>query len=297
MKIIFNIMVVCLFTIGLPSLSYADADAPAKNKCRSGKRYKTKVKVNGPGCKKEKYGGNDCAGKTSEAELLRPSESNCTCTGSESVPGYVQSAYAYAHAGSDNVTANSYKTTKCSGYKAGGNILLDRKVISDFNGAVYANSRFAEIDYDYNNNQITLKNFSGLLSINSLDYLNEFAIIQLRVDVVTEDANGEDVLTNILFSQASFKNGRLVIIGNGFDYSDFSNSNLQNGNEYTMNQNQKILNLTTNLNEDMVIQVSISTDVGNIMDGDSEIERSSVKLSTSLGMDNLINNAYRELYQ
>jgi len=92
-----------------------------------------------------------------------------------------------------------------------------------------------------------------------------------------------------LFSQASFKNGRLVIIGNGFDYSDFSNSNLQNGNEYTMNQNQKILNLTTNLNEDMVIQVSISTDAGNIMDGDSEIERSSVKLSTSLGMDNLIN--------
>jgi hypothetical protein len=138
------------------------------------------------------------------------------------------------------------------------------------------------MSFDYANNSISLSNFKSLLEINSEDFINEYSIVQVSVDVVTEDENGDDVLSNIFFSQATFKDGRLVFLGDFFKLNDFTSTPLINGRKYELNLDQKLINLNTDIDESMVIEVTINTDAGNILDGDSEIEKSSVAFDASV---------------
>lgn len=276
-----------LLTISIPSIAFADAGASAKNKCRNGKRYKSKAKVNGPNsCQRERYVDKNCSSATSEAVLYRQSTENCTCIGSEWTPSAVTGAYAYAHASAAGITSTSYKTNSCSGYKAGGAPTFVSNKASKFEGAVRAESGFSDLTFDYDDNSITLSDFKSLLQINSEDFINEYSIVQISVDVVKEDANGDDILSNILFAQATFKDGRIVFLGDVFNLSDFKMIQLENGIEYNLNSDQKTLNLGTDIDESMVIEVTINTDAGNILDGASEIERSSVTMDASFNVTN-----------
>ncbi len=283
MKKIIKLAFIGLLTLSLPSVAFADASASAKNKCRNDKRYKSKAKVNGPnGCKREKYVDKNCFSATSEAKLYRESESKCTCIGYEWTPAGVLGSYAYGHASPSEVTSTSWKTGACSGYKAGGAVLFDRMQSSKFEGIVKSETRFSQMSFDYANNSISLSNFKSLLEINSEDFINEYSIVQVSVDVVTEDENGDDVLSNIFFSQATFKDGRLVFLGDFFKLNDFTSTPLINGRKYELNLDQKLINLNTDIDESMVIEVTINTDAGNILDGDSEIEKSSVAFDASV---------------
>ncbi len=288
MKKLIKLVFIGLLALSLPSLAFADASASAKNKCKNGKRYKSKAKVNGPnGCKRDKFVDKNCSSATSEAWLYRQSESNCTCVGYDWAPGRVKGSDAYAHASAAHVTAYSSKTGACSGYKAGGVVNYDRKQSSKFEGIVKSETGFSQMSFDYVNNSISLSNFKSLLEINSEDFVNEYSIVQVSVDIVTEDENGDDVLRNIFFSQATFKDGRLVFLGDLFKLSDFNTTTLQYGRKYELNLDQKMINLNTDIDESMVIEVTINTDAGNILDGDSEIEKSSVAFDASV---NVIDN-------
>lgn len=288
MKKLIKIVFIGFLTMSLPSVAFADGSASAKNKCKNGKRYKSKAKVNGPsGCKRERYKDKDCSSATSEAMLYRQSETNCTCIGSEWTPGGILGSYAYGHASAAAVTSTSWKTGACSGYKAGGSLLFDRKQSSRFEGIVKSETGFSQMSFDYVNNTISLSNFKSLLEINSDDFVNEYSIVQVSVDIVTEDANGDDVLSNIFFSQATFKDGRLLFLGDLFKLDDFNSTALINGRKYELNLDQKLITLNTDIDESMVIEVTINTDAGNILDGDSEIEKSSVTFDASV---NVISN-------
>lgn len=287
MKKLIKIVFIGFLTLSIPSVAFADGSASAKNKCKNGKRYKSKAKVNGPnGCKREKYKDNNCSSATSEANLYRQSEKNCTCIGYEWTPGGVLGSHAYGHASAGQVTSTSWKTGACSGYKAGGLVKFDRNQSSSFEGIVKSETGFSQMSFDYVNNSISLFNFKSLLEINSEDFVNEYSIVQVSVDIVTEDENGDDVLRNIFFSQATFKDGRLVFLGDLFKLSDFNSTSLLNGRKYELNLDQKLINLNSNIDESMVIEVTINTDAGNILDGDSEIEKSSVSLYASVNVSN-----------
>lgn len=276
-------MIIGFLTLNLPHMAFADGSASAKNKCRNDKRYKSKAKVNGPNdCKREKYVDKNCSAATSEAKLHRQSETNCTCIGHEWTPGGVLGSYAYGHASESQVTSTSWKTGACSGYKAGGIVMFDRNQSSIFEGIVKSEAGFTQMSFDYVSNSISLLNFNSLLEINSEDFVNEYSIVQVSVDVVTEDGNGNDVLSNIFFSQATFKDGRIVFLGDLFKLDDFTSTPLTNGRKYEINIDQKLINLNTDIDESMVIEVTINTDAGNILDGGSEIEKSNVTLDASV---------------
>jgi hypothetical protein len=288
MKNLFKIVLLGFLTLSISPVSFADAGASAKNKCKNGKRYKSKAKVNGPNsCKREKYVDINCQYASSEAKLNRKSETNCTCIGYEWTPGGVLGSHAKGYASSSQVYSSSWKTGACSGYKAGGAVMFDRNQSPRFEGDVKSEIGFSEMTFDYVANSISLSRFNSLLEINSEDFANEYSILQVSVDIVTEDANGDDVLSNIFFSQATFKDGRLVLLGDFFKLDDFIYKPLAHGCKYELNLDQKLINLNTDIEESMVIEVTINTDAGNILDGDSEIEKSSVTLDASV---NAINN-------
>ncbi|MCE3295981.1 MAG: hypothetical protein K0R65_1695 [Crocinitomicaceae bacterium] len=120
-KLIYSLIAVVLFT-SIPLESYADANAHARNNCRFGKRYKSKAKVNGPnGCARTVLRDNNCTGVVSQAVLYRSMD--CVCQGSTWGPTYAEGAYAYGRADGSGLETHSFKSTACSGYRAGGSLI------------------------------------------------------------------------------------------------------------------------------------------------------------------------------
>jgi hypothetical protein len=281
-------------TIIIPFSSLADGRASARNKCRNDVRYKAKAKVNGPNsCVRERFVDKNCSSAESYARLLK-SGSNCTCIGSDWQPGAVLAAEAQGIANSNQVYSHSFKTNQCSGYKAGGFVspYLNNLLPLTDAGLVDAQISLTSFDIDYSLNQVSIKDIAGKLAIVSDDFLNEYSIIQLGISIIHFDENDNETEEVIYFTQAMLKNGELQTMGDnsGFTDADFSMQPIGNGMAYAMNRLQKIIQLQKDIDEDMIIEVYVTTDAGNIITGESEIEKPIIDLTNAQDLINRIIN-------
>lgn len=280
-----------LLIIGTPNFSFAHATASAKNKCKNGKRYKAKAKVNGPnGCARTVLKDNNCSGVIAEGLLRRESKDACKCIGYDWTPTSEIGAYAKGIANGSGVSVTSYKASQCSGYHAGGVGLNTPQAtpISTFQGIVQSDLKINKIDYDYTNNTISFADLQGLLKINSEDFKNEYSIFTLSINIITYAGNSNHEKENTIFiSQVSFINGKLQFYGNngGFTEKDFTINALEHGQEYTLNSSNRVIKLDTDITEDMDIEVTVKSDCGNVLDGKSEIAHSKVLLKTTFDIN------------
>jgi hypothetical protein len=117
--------------------------------------------------------------------------------------------------------------------------------------------------------------------------LNEYSIFQLSVSIIDENSTEENELSEtIFFVQVGFKNGKLFVTGdqNWFSESDFELRHLQFGQTYQLHPSNRDIILDRDITEDMIIDVAVVSDAGNLSDGRSEIEQVSTELSSALNI-------------
>jgi hypothetical protein len=290
MKNVLNLLSVLLLVLIATPNSFADAGASQKNKCKNGKRYKAKVKVNGPGCSKVKEKDKSCSAVAYNESLYIDTDCNCHTS---SNPTFATGANAQAYAGPDGLFTQTYKTNHCRRYKAGGesaNIPLPLKK-SNYEGRIESTSRASNVIFDYDNNSVKLINYFVKLVVDSDDQMNEFAVAQLRMDkIIGEDIDSVDVLENIFHVQMSLKEGKLVIRGNHISLNQFTYTNNGYQTVYELSIPEMIIPLDIDINPEMDLEISFGSDVGNILDGDSEIEIKDTRITTSINsIDGTIN--------
>jgi hypothetical protein len=281
-------IVLMITALVISNQALADSHASARNKCKNGKRYKTKVKVNGPnGCAREVYKDNNCSSSESEAVLYR--DPSCVCQGSTWSPVYTEGAYAYALANGNGLTSISYKTTACNGWKAGGN-LFNQNIATPYprpEGKTKVELSSKELVYNYEANTIQLKTLKGELSTQSTDLLNEFGLFQITISLIDPVKSDVDkVIETLYFAQVSLKDGKLFFTGsnNFLTSSDFDYKNNGSGLSYTLKPGHRQIQLTKDITEDMLIEVTLTSDVGNLQDGRSEVEVVDTKLTTEINV-------------
>ncbi|MCE3295982.1 MAG: hypothetical protein K0R65_1696 [Crocinitomicaceae bacterium] len=117
--------------------------------------------------------------------------------------------------------------------------------------------------------------------------MNEYSIFQLSVSIIDENSTEENELSEtIFFVQVGFKNGKLFVTGdqNWFSESDFELRHLQFGQTYQLHPSNRDIILDRDITEDMIIDVAVVSDAGNLSDGRSEIEQVSTELSSALNI-------------
>lgn len=142
--------------------------------------------------------------------------------------------------------------------------------------------------YDYTNNSINLSNFKGSLYIESLDYINEYAIFNFEIVSLSIDEITSDTIRTVLkFAQAKIINGQFIVIGNQsvFNVNDFDfMDNGANGISASFEFLNKLILFDSNITENMDIEISMTADVGNLEDGESEVDMSPVSLNVAYNM-------------
>lgn len=259
-----------------PTMLYSHASFSKRNKCRnSGKEYKASARVNGPMCKKQKASNNACSGNALAHETIyRQNTSSlepiCLC---QSGINYWIGADAEAGSGPNIGFAKAWKTPDCRGYSAGNNTIKSSTISNSLvNGNVRSNVNSSIFEFNYTNNSITLKNLSGFLEINSLDFINEYASINIKVSIINNPVGDTNEFETVIFhSQAAIINGMLNISGDagGFFYSDFNSQTLLHGAIYSLEGTDKIIQLNNTIDSSMTIEVELSVDVSNILEDES----------------------------
>ena len=291
-KFFIKISLLLALIILVQDLAFSHASYAKRNKCRWWLvQYKAKAKVNHPDCVKNKEVEKTCnaGGAYAHAIIYRktntPESATCGCSyNSTNWTGAVAEAEASSTAG----YARTWKTPACNEFKAGGRVEKLKQQNSEFEGDVAGRieSNYFTFDYDYN--RIALSDLSGFLEINSEDFINEYSILQIRVAIITTNDSGVTETEQIIFlSNAAFINGVLTLTGDagGFLSSDFSSQTLQNGMKYILNGANKEIQLNQDIDSNMIIEVTLTSDVGNILGGESGMSMNIVDMSLSLNAD------------
>ncbi|NUO01198.1 MAG: hypothetical protein HUU01_11345 [Saprospiraceae bacterium] len=246
--------------------SYADAVAKKRNKCKNGKQYYAKAKADGPGwgCKKDKEKNWSCSTASADAYIYY--YSNCACT-KDGGPGAQDGAKAYASAGTV-LTQSTWKTTACSGFKAGGD--LPANFISTptgFNGFVSNEVSAEDVVFDYAKNTITFRALSGNIQANADQLADEYSTFIITIAKISGD-DGQEREVVLFRKQVTLTGGKLTVTGSegGFRESDFKPSLLEKGSRYELPKSDRVVQLGEDIDENTVLEVSFEGDVKNLKD-------------------------------
>lgn len=280
-------LILMLLSIVSFSYMYGHANADRNNKCRNDRRYCIKTSVNGPSCKKDKLKDKSCSGVSDTAQLFHDwAAKSCACNPNNSY--LYTAAMASAKSNASECWSKCYKTDKCKGYKAGSNTnsisFANYATINSnqSNGGVEAAFQANSQIFNYVENKIILSDLSGLLKINSADLFNEYAILKLEIIRIGFNLDStENELEIIHTSSAQVVNG--IFSANGVFtanmFSDFSNSNIL---EHVLSASYITIDLGFDIVEEGDYKVRLSTDVGNLEDGQPEILTSNFTMQMSV---------------
>jgi hypothetical protein len=293
-------MIVLMVITLIPEDVFADANAKRRNRCNSAwLRYIASACVNGKNCGKLKGDDKKCQHSpifgAAKIEFKNYAKlDNCQCQ-YNSAPGTNKLAtWAYAESNDNRVHSSATKYTSCKRYKAGSNKIFQFQNAGEdesHNDILNKAEIMADEEiYDYVNNSIHLSNFKGSLYIESFDYINEYAIINIEIATLSVDElTGDTIRTILTYAQAKFLNGQFVVIGNQsiFNVNDFDFiDNGVDGISASFEFLNKLILLDSNITENMDIEISMTADVGNMEDGESEVEIDPVSLNVAYNMVN-----------
>ena len=268
--------------------AFSDADATARNKCRNGKRYKAKAKVNGPnGCARTVIRDNNCQGVNTGLLVLYKSPNNCDCLGPDAnlLNPVGSSSRAISQPG--EVSTYAYKFGGCRRYRAGGEMnMINDANFQNLNTGVESLTSFRDFTVDYNLGKLVLNNFGAKLKIESPDIVNEFSLFQIVVNAIKINENGVENISQLLTSEVYFQNGKVNFYGkNIFKLSDFEKVNLVNGYSLTLQNTNFNIELGNPIDTSMIIEVSLKGDVGNILAGNSLLHQFDYTVVPSLNQE------------
>lgn len=252
--------------------AYAHATVKRKNKCKNGKHYYAKAKVNGPGifgtgCSKQKEKDWSCNASLAEVSnfIANTGGSNCGCSdvgGQSNTLG----ATAKAECSASAFTEYCWKTSVCSGFSAGQDFTQPSPIYFGGKGEVSNNFSSKDILFDYNKNTITFSNLNGYLATDSEDLANEKNSISISIASIVEI---DGVQTwNVLFQQVIYiNNGRLYFEGTkeGLKSSDFISTSFGKGMRYQIKEQNWTIQLA-DIDENTDIETSVTGDVFNLRD-------------------------------
>lgn len=282
-------MVVLIGLTLIPVDSLADAKAKRKNKCRnSDKRYYIDVCVNGKSCAIKPYSGWSCIDDKMEKDVSNFVDSDCKCdwyAGS----GLTTAATARAKSTSTYVGSLAQRFTTCKRFKAGSRVesnQMDNSI--EFHQSILNQAKLeaGSETYNYINNTITLNNFGGSLKIDAIDNLNEYAIFNFEIVRITLDALGNEVVEIISYAQAKMMNGQFYVTGdaNVFSTSDFIFTNSGGILNADFLFAAKTIALNVDIAEEDEIEIRLTSDVGNIEDGPSEVDIDPVMIQSAFNL-------------
>lgn len=298
-KILSSAILVLMLIILIPDDVFAEAKAVRRNRCTGiWDRYKVKTVVNGPGigeCSRSVQNRNGCT-ETSWGNVSHQRRyvgAKCNRCYQQFEPNVNKTAIdAYAESNSSKLHSFAKRYTSCKRYRAGSNVsnliqyTNEEESLEDILNT--AEIMADEEIYDYTNNSINLSNFKGSLYIESLDYINEYAIFNFEiVSLSTDEITSDTIRTVLKFAQAKIINGQFIVIGdqsvfnvNDFDFMD----NGANGISASFEFLNKLILFDSNITENMDIEISMTADVGNLEDVESEVDMSPVSLNVAYNM-------------
>lgn len=267
----FSLLFILISCISL-SATYAHSNVKRRNQCNNnGKRYYAIAKVNGPGCEKLKVKDWDCSEvNTALQAVYRYDYFGTPLCGCSSEPTYFLGAEAHSISSADRQYEYAKKTSACNGYRAGGTVspFPGWKMTSNiYEGNVSNSLSNSTLEFDYQNNQVTLKSLSGFLEIDSEDFENEYSTILVNISQILNPGNFETMV--ILYSvRFEFENGKFTVKDdkNLFSLSDFKTIKLQHGYRFELGEIDKVISLSLDITPDMTLEVSYTGDVGNQKD-------------------------------
>lgn len=272
---------------------YSDADASVRNKCRNGKRYKAKAKVNGPnGCIRTVVRDNNCSGVDTDLLRLFKSPDDCTCLGPDANIYNPVGAAARAISKPGEVSEYAFKFGGCRKYRAGGYTTpVDDSEFQNTDTGVESFASFRDYKVDYEHGYLTLSDFKAKLKIQSRDFENEFALFQILVNEIKHDSLGNEIYKEIVRTEVYIQNGKLYIYGkNIFRNLDFEKHSSEYYYEAIFNNSDLQIDLSNPIDTSMNIEVSLRGDVGNILAGESDLREFDYKVLPSF---NVVNNVYQ----
>lgn len=274
---------------------FADGAARRKNRCRGGdKKYYALGKTKGGSpnnCGNASLNGNwSCSDQSADLKIRIEQENTpCLCAGDHTNIQKKLAVRSQAFAGAN--AQYSYDDIYVFGcpfpnkWKGG---VSSNYYISPFNfpAVNYKSStppsenyhqgnklECGELFFDYRNNTITLEKFYAELEKNTPDMANDLNTIIVQVSIVTgESSTGEEIENVIYNCKVTLFNDRLFVedASNNITIDDFKSHPIgNNGIAYKTKKKDKVINLGTDINEEMEINVSFFTDSGNLTDGTS----------------------------
>jgi hypothetical protein len=260
----------------LPQQAEAHAKAKTRSQCKNNKRYYVKAKANGPGCDKQKVKDWSCQGLDTGWQTVWRFELNgspsciCTTTGG----GFVAGADARAVSTANGMSESTFKTTACSGYKAGGLVpeSAGELLPSGKDGTNENRFEIGGIHFDEAEDRIYLTEILGSLHVDADDFVSEYSVIDLAVNLIHETSSG-DIAEPMWTVRFSIENGEFSVTGsnNVFSSSDFSVDFLGDGWDVTYVGGDKGIPIA--FDATMWLELELTGDVGNVRDDPSNNEK------------------------